>query len=126
MFDFLFQYKWHALLAFESFSYVFTFLAAVSYYWWNSKKLTWFFGSLDFLIGWLPHILLVVIDIIKTKEVGIFTYVVIAIGIYLLTFGKKHVLRINEAIKNWVMKKRQNLEAKKKQKEDALKQKKAI
>jgi hypothetical protein len=108
--EFIYQHKWQLLLLLETFSYVITFLVFFSRYWLESEALFRFFVSFEILTGWVPDIILAIIDYVKTQQVGPFICFVFIFLIYCLIWGKKHIEKLDAAAKKWCIKRKREKE----------------
>jgi len=108
--EFIYQHKWQFLLLLETFSYVITFLVFFSRYWLESEALFRFFVSFEILTGWVPDIILAIIDYSKTQKVGPFIWFVFIFLIYCLIWGKKHIEKLDATAKKWCIKRKHEKE----------------
>ena len=101
MYYLIMENKWAILLILEVFAWSATFFMLYVRYKMQSKF--WFKVASVMLVltGFLPQVVLGVINFVVTKEIDLFTLVIVLLIIYGLTIGKKHVKKLD----SWAQKK---------------------
>ncbi|TCP18998.1 hypothetical protein EV207_1686 [Scopulibacillus darangshiensis] len=98
---FLLMYKWVILICLEVLAWLSTFFMFYARYGLKSNKLFKLGVFLTVLTGVIPQVTLGIINFASTREVDVFTIVLVIIIIYGLTFGKKEVKKLDK----WVQRK---------------------
>lgn len=95
MYDLIMENKWAILLTLEVFAWSATFFMLYARY--KMQSQFWFkvASAILVLTGVIPQVLLGVVNFVTTKEVDLFTFVIVLLIIYGLTIGKKHVKKLD-------------------------------
>lgn len=95
MFNFIMDNKWAILLTFEIFAWSATVFLFYARY--KMQSSFWFkFASVMLVFtGVIPQVLLGIFNFIATKEVDLFTLVIVLLILYGCTIGKKHVQKLD-------------------------------
>ena len=95
-YGFIVENKWLILLVLEVFAWSATFFMLYARYKMHSDF--WFKAASAMLImtGFVPQILLGVINFIDSKELDLFTLVLVLLVVYGGTVGKKHVQKLDD------------------------------
>ena len=101
MYDFIMENKWVILLTLEFFAWSAT--AFMFYARYKMQSQFWFkvASAILVLTGVIPQVLLGVLNFAATKEIDLFTLVIVLLIIYGCTIGKKHIQKLDD----WVQKK---------------------
>lgn len=101
MYDFIMENKWVILLTLEIFAWSATVFMFYARY--KMQSQFWFkiASAILILTGVIPQVLLGVLNFAATKEIDLFTLVIVLLIIYGCTIGKKHIRKLD----NWVQKK---------------------
>jgi hypothetical protein len=93
--NFLLQNKWAILAAFEVLAWSSTFFMFYARY--GMKSAFWFKVSLVLLAitGVIPQVIMGIINFIGTRQLDIFTLVIVLLILYGATIGKKHVKKLD-------------------------------
>lgn len=102
--DFFLKYKWEILIVCELIAWITTVYMIYARYWLNSKAQFYIFGGISIILGYVPHIGLGVLNFFHTKKIDFFSLFIVLLFTFAFTFGKKYVLKIDKAIKNWAIK----------------------
>lgn len=96
IYGFIIDNKWLILLVLEVFAWSATFFMLYARY--KMQSDFWFRVASAILImtGFVPQILLGVINFIDTKELDLFTLVLVLLVVYGGTVGKKHVQKLDD------------------------------
>ncbi|MDF2929505.1 MAG: hypothetical protein K0Q75_1743 [Anaerospora sp.] len=97
----LMENKWVILLALECLAWSAT--AFMLYARYNMQSRFWFRAASIMLVvtGVIPQVLLGLLNFWRTKEVDLFTLVIVGLILYGLTIGKKHIQQLDR----WAQKK---------------------
>lgn len=89
--DFLIQYKWPILLGLEVLAWGATFFTLYARYRMQSK--VWFQIGTAMLVmtGFIPQILLGIMNYLSVGEIDLFTFCIVALVVYGATIGKGHI-----------------------------------
>ena len=95
IYGFIFENKWLILLVLEVFAWSATFFMFYARY--KMQSDFWFKATSAMLImtGFVPQILLGVINFNETKEIDLFTLVLVLLVVYGCTVGRKHVRKLD-------------------------------
>ena len=95
MYNFIMENKWTILLIFEFFAWSATMFMFYARY--KMKSQLWFKVASVILVltGVLPQVLLGVVNFVATKEIDLFTLVIVLLIVYGFTIGKKHVQKLD-------------------------------
>jgi len=101
MYNLIMENKWTLLLILEFFAWSATFFMFYARY--KMQSQFWFkiASAILVLTGVIPQVLLGVVNFVATKEIDLFTLVIVLLIIYGLTIGKKHVKKLD----SWAQKK---------------------
>jgi len=101
MYNLIMENKWAILLILEVFAWSATFFMLYARY--KMQSPFWFkiASALLVLTGVIPQVFLGVVNFVATKEIDLFTIVIVLLIIYGLTIGKKHVKKLD----SWAQKK---------------------
>ena len=95
MYNFIMENKWTILLIFEFFAWSATMFMFYARY--KMKSQLWFKVASVILVltGVIPQVLLGVVNFVATKEIDLFTLVIVLLIVYGFTIGKKHVQKLD-------------------------------
>jgi len=95
MYNFIMENKWTILLIFEFFAWSATMFMFYARY--KMQSQLWFKVASVILIltGVIPQVLLGVVNFVATKEIDLFTLVIVLLIVYGFTIGKKHVQKLD-------------------------------
>lgn len=95
MYHFIMENKWTILLVLEIFAWSATMFMFYARY--KMKSQFWFKISSAVLVstGVVPQVLLGVMNFVITKEVDLFTIVIVLLIAYGFTVGKKHIKKLD-------------------------------
>lgn len=101
MYSFLIENKWIILLILEIFAWSATGFMFYARY--KMQSSFWFRLASVMLVltGVIPQVLLGVLNFVATKEIDLFTLVIVLLIMYGCTIGKKHIRKLDK----WVQKK---------------------
>ncbi|MGI6091895.1 MAG: hypothetical protein GX348_05345 [Veillonellaceae bacterium] len=101
MYNLIMENKWAILFILEILAWSATFLMLYARYKMHSQF--WFKVASVILVltGVIPQVLLGVVNFVATKEIDLFTSVIVLLIIYGLTIGRKHVQKLD----SWAKKK---------------------
>ena len=99
--QFLLEYKWTVLLCLEVISFSALILFFYAHYWLKSRIIAISAIVISFATGGLPKGLLAFFDFWEHGRIGFFEILVLLLGIYSLTIGKKHILYLDKRISSW-------------------------
>jgi len=104
MVNFILEYKWMILLILEVLAWLATFFMFYARY--QMQSTLWFRLALILTVatGIIPQVLMGIVNFSATKEVDLFVLVIIMLFLYGLTFGKKHVQKLDEWMQNKFLK----------------------
>ncbi|MFC7391899.1 hypothetical protein [Scopulibacillus cellulosilyticus] len=95
------EYKWYVLVGLEVLAWASTFFMFYARYGLRSNKLFKLGVFLTVITGVIPQVVIGIINFFATRELDLFTLIIVVLIIYGATIGKKHV----KALDNWVQKK---------------------
>jgi len=95
MYNLIMGNKWAILLILEFFAWSATFFMFYARY--KMQSQFWFKVASTILVltGVIPQVLLGVVNFFATKEIDLFTLVIVLLIIYGLTIGKKHLKKLD-------------------------------
>ncbi len=95
MYNLIMENKWAILLILEIFAWSATIFMLYARY--KMQSQFWFkVASVIFMLtGVIPQVLLGVINFVVTKEIDLFTLVIVLLIIYGVTIGKKHIQKLD-------------------------------
>ena len=101
MYSFIIENRWIILLILEFFAWSATVFMFYARY--KMQSSFWFRLASVMLVltGVIPQVLLGVLNFAATKEIDLFTLIIVLLIIYGCTLGKKHIQKLD----NWVQKK---------------------
>ncbi|WP_064091532.1 hypothetical protein [Rossellomorea aquimaris] len=103
----LMEYKWLILLISETLAWVATIYMAYARYWLESKLQVIISGAIAVITGYIPHVLLGILDYLEHGKLQIFTLCVILLLIFGITICNKYLIIIDKSIKVWLKRKRE-------------------
>ena len=95
MYNLIMENKWAILFILEIFAWSATIFMFYARY--KMQSQFWFKVASTILIltGVIPQVLLGVVNFVATKEIDLFTLVIVLLIIYGLTFGRQHVQKLD-------------------------------
>ena len=101
MYSFIIENRWIILLILEIFAWSATVFMFYARY--KMQSSFWFRLASVMLVltGVIPQVLLGVLNFAATKEIDLFTLIIVLLIIYGCTLGKKHIQKLD----NWIQKK---------------------
>ena len=107
MMQLLIENKWAILIVCETTAWLTTFYMLYARYWLKSNIQFYIFGAIAIVTGYLPHVLIGILNIIKFQKLDGFTIVIILLFIFAFSLGKKVVSKMDSGIQKWVNKRRE-------------------
>lgn len=98
MVNYILEYKWIILLVLEVLAWLATFFMLYARY--QMQSALWFRLALKLTVatGVIPQVIMGLVNYSVTKEVDLFTLVIIMLILYGLTFGKKHAQKLDKGM----------------------------
>ncbi|WP_378956144.1 hypothetical protein [Pelosinus sp. sgz500959] len=95
MYNLIMENKWAILLILEFFAWSATMFMFYARY--KMQSQFWFKVASMILVltGVIPQVLLGVVNFVATKEIDLFTLVIVLLIVYGITIGKKHVQKLD-------------------------------
>jgi hypothetical protein len=99
--QFILEFKWVLLLAFEIIAWAATIMMFYSRYFLNSSILFWISTLLAALTGYLPHLALAIFDYYYEGKINSFIFFILFLLSAGLLTSKKLIPKIDQSLMNW-------------------------
>lgn len=105
--EWLIEYKWFIIFVCETIAWISTFLMFYCRYWLISKRGFWLNTVIAGVTGYIPHIVLAVMDFLQEGKISGFIIFIVILLIFGAIFGKKLVIKIDQSMMKWSAKQRE-------------------
>ncbi|MFP7486273.1 hypothetical protein SFC65_19105 [Priestia filamentosa] len=102
MLNTLMSYKWPILIGCEAFAWIATLYMLIARYWIQSNIQFICATVLAGITGYVPHIILAILDFVKYKTINFFIAFILLLMIFALTLGKKLLTKVDYWIQSRV------------------------
>lgn len=95
MYNLLMENKWAILLILEIFAWSATMFMFYARYKMQSRLWFKIASTILVLTGVIPQVLLGVVNFVATREIDLFTLIIVSLIVYAMTIGKQHIQKLD-------------------------------